>query len=68
MEKQLGKKYSVCDKAMRIIRQHDSAFRTAEDKEKIEIITSFAGKLVAESQDIEPEYVKVVDKKFWDLF
>lgn len=40
---------------------------TTEDTEKIEIITSFARQLVAESQDIDPEYVKVVDKKFWDL-
>jgi len=40
---------------------------TTEEAEKIEIITSFARQLVAESQDIDPEYVKVVDKKFWDL-
>lgn len=40
---------------------------TTEDTKKVEIITSFARQLVAESQDIDPEYVKVVDKKFWDL-
>ena len=30
MKKELGKKYSVCDKAIELIRQLDGAFRTAE--------------------------------------
>ncbi len=42
----------------------DENFAAAE---KMEVIVSFARHLVYESRNLEPEYARVVDEKFWDL-
>ncbi|PKN26728.1 MAG: hypothetical protein CVU64_17195 [Deltaproteobacteria bacterium HGW-Deltaproteobacteria-21] len=39
-----------------------------EDYQKLEIISDFAAKLLADSEDLDPSYGRIVSKKFWDLF
>ena len=38
-----------------------------ERLEKIDIITRFANELIQNSRDLEPEFGKVINERFWDL-
>ncbi len=35
---------------------------------KIDIVSSFASKLLRESEELKPEVVSAINKNFWDLF
>ena len=52
----------------------DNAFNNYYDNtsfstndEKLEILLNFSKKLIEESEDIDSEFVKIVDDNFWDL-
>jgi hypothetical protein len=40
----------------------------SEDYEKLEIISDFAARLIADSEDLNPSYARIVSNRFWDLF
>lgn len=37
------------------------------EEEQLQIIGSFAARLVAETKDLDPDIVKVIEEKWWDL-
>jgi hypothetical protein len=39
-----------------------------EDYRKLEIISDFAARLIADSEDLNPSYARIVSNRLWDLF
>lgn len=49
------------------LKEYTSSIHNSNDINKIEMIIEFSKKVIENSNDIDSEFVEIVNNKFWDL-